>query len=573
MILVLACVGLSVHLASAQEKKELYVLTTGDVHGAWFNRSYIDNRTNTSLMSVMAYVQELRDSVGKENVLLLDAGDSMQGDNAAYYFNYVDTDRESFFVSIMDYMGYDALAVGNHDVETGHPVYDKVYKELSAKGIPFLAANALRTDNGEPYFSSYKCFERAGLKVAVLGYTNANMKAWLSPEIWEGMDFESILSVAQTHVDEILQKEKPDVLILLTHTGTGEGNGEVLESEGLDLLNALNGVDLIVTAHDHSPVAISREDRALVNAGNRGRNITKTVIEVSKEDDDVVEKHIYPSVLNLDRNEIDEAMLSHFESEYQQVKAFSNAEIGSLPMQLRSNDAFAGMSDYINLTHTVMLSPKEAQISFSAPLKTNGVVKAGTVIYNDLFTIYPFENSLYVIKMSGKEIKDYLEYSYNIWIQQDKEHVLNISPREDKRNDTQSWSFNYASFNFDSAAGLNYTVDIRKPYGKRVKITSLADGSKFDEDKVYNVSMTSYRFNGGGDLIVEGAGIDKDELESRVVAVYPAIRDMIREMFIEYGELSEDVISNKKILGEWKFIPEKKAGKMIQQDLDLLFRR
>ena len=153
LIIVCAAVLIAAVLAAAAcspGERTLHIVTTGDVHGSWFDEPYVEGQAKkTSLMSVSAWVDSLRQAVGKQNVLLLDAGDCLQGDNAPYYYNYVDTEGEHLFVQLVDYMGYDAVAVGNHDIETGHPVYDKVNEQLRARGIPFLAANAVGED-GQP---------------------------------------------------------------------------------------------------------------------------------------------------------------------------------------------------------------------------------------------------------------------------------------------------------------------------------------------------------------------------------------------------------------------------------------
>ena len=147
----------------------LTVLSTNDVHGTWFDSTYVDSRTRPSLLAINHYVDSVRTADGAENVLLIDAGDCLQGDNAAYYFNYIDTITPHLFPRLVSYMKYDAVAVGNHDIETGHPVYDRVAADLKKNGIDFLAANAVRNDNGKPYFKPYKVVKRAGLKVAILG--------------------------------------------------------------------------------------------------------------------------------------------------------------------------------------------------------------------------------------------------------------------------------------------------------------------------------------------------------------------------------------------------------------------
>ena len=557
--------------ASAKEHT-LHVVTTGDVHGSWFDRSYVDDYRPYSLMNVNWYVDSLRNAVGEENVLLLDAGDCLQGNNASYYYNYVATDMEHLFPRLADYMGYDAIIVGNHDIETGHPVYDKVNAELADRGIPWLAGNAVRTDGGEPYFPVYAMFERAGLDVAVLGFTNANMKAWLGEELWEGMDFLSLLPYVQECVDEVLASEKPDVTIVVVHSGTGEGDGTMLESQGLDLLGTLEGVDLLVTSHDHRPAVVKSEDggAVMLNGGSHARRVGHAVIDVDKKGRKPVAKEVSAEVVNLDWRKSDLVMQQAFDKEYQAVREFTNRPIGELATELRSRDAYAGMSDYINLVHTVQISVPEADISFAAPLSFDGKVEPGTVIYNDVFTIYPYENELYVMKLKGSEIKSYLEYSYDGWIQTPGEHVLKMTDEPDPRTGAARWSFTGRSYNFDSAAGLVYTVDVSKPYGQRIEIISLADGSGFDPNGWYNVAMTSYRASGGGDLIFKGAGISRDELESRTVARYPAIRDMVSEFISSHGTIDSGTVSDPEILGEWHFLPED-ADRMIAEDLKLIF--
>ena len=117
----------------------LQVLSTNDVHGTWFDSTYVDNGTRNSLFAMKYYIDSIRTAFGPENVVLVDAGDCLQGDNAAYYYNYVDTVTPHLFPRLMSYMKYDAVAVGNHDIETGHPVYDRVAADLKKAGIPFAS--------------------------------------------------------------------------------------------------------------------------------------------------------------------------------------------------------------------------------------------------------------------------------------------------------------------------------------------------------------------------------------------------------------------------------------------------
>ncbi len=575
--LIFTCLLLGLGLLSpfgsiSAREHSLYVVTTGDVHGSWFSSPYVEGgAVKTSLMSVKHYVDSLRDAVGPGNVLLLDAGDCLQGDNAAYYYNYVDTSDTHLFSRIMKYMGYDAVVVGNHDIETGHHVYDRVNAELEDYGIPWLGGNALYAADRTPYFPVYTIVEKAGLKVAVLGFTNPNIKAWLTESLWSGMEFISLVPSVQKWVDVVRGKEEPDVVIVVVHSGTGDGDGKVLESQGLDLLNSLEGVDLLVTAHDHRPCTEEHDGTFMVNAGSRAGYVGAARIDVVKSLGKLRSKTVEASVVRLDKNSVDTGMLEEFREDFDAVAAFTNKKVGTLGMELRSRDAFAGMSDFINLIHTVQLGAAEADISFAAPLSTNGTVKAGDVIYNDLFTIYPYENQLFVVRMRGREIKDYLEYSYDRWIQTPGEHVLRIRQGEDARYGTRRWSFMYPTYNFDSAAGLVYTVDVTKPAGSRVKIVSLADGRPFQMNGWYNVAMTSYRASGGGGLLPQGAGISDVDAEGRVVARYPEIREMVYEFFRTHGAVTPETVGDTKVIGTWKFVPEKKVAPLMKADMGLVF--
>ena len=543
----------------------VHVLSTNDVHGAWFDSTYVGGRTVPSLFAINYYVDSIRKADGKGCVLLLDAGDCLQGDNAAYYYNYVDTTGEHMFVRLVDYMKYDAIVVGNHDVETGHPVYDRVTAQLASHKIPFLAGNAIKPD-GTSYWPEYKVFRKGGLKVLVLGYTNANMAAWLDKSIWSGMEFVSLVPLVQKSVDSLKSRIKPDITVVAMHSGVGAGDGEVLEAQGLDLFNSLRGVDLVVTAHDHRPRIESTDSIALVNTGSKAHNLSHTVISLSKDGT----KTITPSLIRIDKSKADPKMREAFKDDFAKVREFTLKPVGSIDKDMLTRESFAGRCFYIDFIHYVQRTGAGADISFAAPLSFNKTVEAGPIIFDDMFTIYPFENSLYLLNLSGEEIRNYLEYSYDKWIVTYKPggHVFNITDRDDARYFQSRWSFNYPSYNFDSASGINYTVDITKPYGSRIAISSMADGSAFDGGKFYKVAMTSYRAAGGGDLLFKGAGLTREQLEERTIARLPEIRDLIYRYFEEHGAVTAGSFDG---MGDWKFVPEATAKKAISADMALMF--
>ena len=555
--------------AAALHAQDLHIVTTGDVHGTYFNRTYVEETPRVSLMSVKWYVDSLRAAVGPENVLLLDAGDCLQGDNASYYFNYVATDTPHIYPRLARYMGYDVCTVGNHDIEAGHAVYDKVYAELRELGIPWLAGNAVRDDGSGTYFPEYQLVEKAGRRILVVGYNNANIDGWLSQELWSGMKHSSLMPLVNKRVRQLRRQLKPDAVVAVIHSGTGAGDGKSLESQGLDIFKKARKIDILVCAHDHQPVCIcSRNGRRwLINGGARCSNVGHAVIRFGKHKVKACEGQY----VRMDKYKVDEAMVAAFQPEFEAVKSFTLQPVGKLEMPLETRDAYKGMCAYIDMLHTVQLKASGASISLAAPLTFNGHVNAGQLVYNDMFTIYPFENQLYVLELTGRELKNLLEYSYDRWVHPEDGHVLYIRDMPDARTGARKWSFVNRSYNFDTAAGINYTVDVTRPAGERVNIISMSGGDAFDEDATYTVAMTSYRANGGGDLLTEGAGIPHEELAGRVVARYPEIRDLLYKFISSNDSVGPLQISDRAVLGSWRFVPEEVVAPLIERDMDLVF--
>jgi len=191
------------YLLNAQTVKVKFI-ETSDVHGAILPYDLVNDTTsNSSLAQVLSYVNMQRSNEG-QNVILLDNGDILQGDPLVYYYNYEDTTSTHIYADVMNYMGYDVGTVGNHDIETGHKVYDNFRKELN---FPWLAANAIDLKTGEPYFDPYYVINNGGVKVAVLGLITPGIPQWLPENIRAGIEFEDMIVSAKKWIKIIKEKE------------------------------------------------------------------------------------------------------------------------------------------------------------------------------------------------------------------------------------------------------------------------------------------------------------------------------------------------------------------------------
>ena len=559
--------------ASAQQQhRKLHIVTTGDVHGSWFREPFVDGgRMTNSLSCVHYYVDSLRKAAGAGNVLFFDLGDCIQGSNAAYYADFVaDSTRPHLFTRIAKYVGYDGIVVGNHDLETGHAVYDRLYSELTDAGIPMLAANFLKEGSDESYFFPYEVVYWEGLKVLIMGFGNSNISNWLPKRLWSGIDCKPLLSFVQSSLDAVRRQVHPDIVVVLAHTGTGAGDGTANEAQGLDLFNSLEGVDLLVGAHDHKSSLLSADGMTYMNGGAFANSFAHAVIDVTFKGRRMKSKSIMAANLQCSPFRYDREMEKEFRSDFDTIKEFCSRKVGRLEMPLHTRDSYRGQSDYLDLIHTVILELPDVKISVASPLTFDGNVNSGEVNFNDMFTIYPFENDLHVVNLKGSEVKSMMEYVYEHIVTSSDGHALRLVQDRNEVYGTE-WSFEYPFYHFDSYGGINYTVDLTKPEGERVSITSMADGTPFDMDAFYPVAMTSFRASGGGHIITEGTGLSSEEVASRVVNMYPEVRTMIYDYFVKHQTVSRELIGDRSVIGSWKYVPEEIVDPMIESDLRLVF--
>ncbi len=559
---------------------KLKLVETSDVHGSLFPWDFINDKpANTSLAQVYTYVEQLRADTS-QSVILLDNGDILQGQPLVYYYNFEDTKAEHICASVMNYMKYDAATVGNHDIEPGHAVYDKIEKEFK---FPWMAANALDTKTNQPYFKPYTILNRNGVKIVILGLITPGIPMWLPEKIWSGIDFQDMVVSAKKWVDIIQEKEHPDVLIGLFHAGV-EANYEGQTAEMPRNENAAQlvaekvpGFDVVFVGHDHHGWNYTVKDPAgnnvlILGTLNAARTATEATIVLSKNaETGKWEKVTSGAIINIGNYKPDEAFMAEFEPVINNIKAYVAKPIGDFTETISTRESLFGDSPFVDLIQRIQLEITHADVSFAAPLSFNAEIKKGEIYVRDMFKLYKFENLLYTMKMSGQEIKDYLEFSYGQWFNQVKnadDNLLKFN-RDDKGEYILSHGtpqLTAAYYNYSSAAGINYTVDVSKPAGERISITSMGDGKPFDLKKDYTVALNSYRGNGGGGHLTQGAKIPKDEIAGRIIS--STTKDL-RYYLMKWIEKEKTV--NPKALNNWSVIPQEWWQKGKEKDEKLLF--
>lgn len=543
---------------------------TTDVHGHFFPFDFIGNKESKgSLARVSTYMKEQRSAYGSDHILLLDGGDLLQGQPSVYYYNFVDTESPHLAADVLNYIGYDAAVLGNHDIETGRPVFERW---RSHANFDVLGSNIFEKEapNDTPY-GPYRIYRKGGVTVAVIGMITQAIPAWLPENLWKGLSFVDIEEQAARLIPHIKEKHRPDIIVGLFHSGvkTHEVAG-FKESVGMEVAQRVPGFDVVLCGHDHTPFCEKVVNNAgdsvlIINPGAHAMQISNVTFQVEQSDKKKKTISVTGALDDLSSIAPDEQYMNHFAEAYQKTRDYVDAQIGEFTETIYAHDGFFGPSAFIDLLHSLQLKLTDADISLVAPLSMNAVIRSGKVYMRDMFNLYKYENLLYTMSLTGREIKGALEYAYGLWCNQmksEEDHLLLIKPSErDGR-----YHFENPFFAFDSAAGIIYTVDVTKPAGERVVIASLANGQPFNENQTYKVAVNSYQGSGGAGILTDGAGISREELTKRIL--FSTDKDL---RYYLGEEIKKEGTVAPKPLNQWRFIPEEWVKKAAKQDYELLF--
>jgi 2',3'-cyclic-nucleotide 2'-phosphodiesterase/3'-nucleotidase len=537
------------------EHLSISIVETTDLHGAILPWDYVEGRSlNASLAGTASYLKQLRNE--KDAVILLDNGDNLQGQPIVYYYNFIDTISPHIFSEAMNWLGCDACTVGNHDIEAGHSVYDRLAKEYR---FPLLAANAVDIKTGEPYFKPYTIIEKEKIRIAVLGLITPAIPTWLPEKLYSGISFTDMVETAEKWMPEIL-KQNPDVVVGLFHSGWYTGNDEykldnqLNENGTAEVAWKVPGFDIIFCGHDHRAanekfVNIKGDTVLILNGGSRS-------------------EYVACADLKLTSKRINGGKLK---PQDKAVREYVERVIGNSPEEITSRDSYFGPSSFTDMIHKIQMEITGADISFAAPLSFDVEISRGPVRVGDMFKLYRYENMLYTMSLTGEEVQNYLEYSYSGWVNTMKgpgdymlKYQLDSHDRPVINNGRARLENTY--YNFDSGAGINYTVDLSKPEGSRINIFSFTDGRPFEKNKSYKVAVNSYRGNGGGGLLTRGAGLRQEDLRSRLIS--STDRDL---RYYILRSVEENKILDPVPLDNWKFIPEKWVKERVPKEYLLLF--
>lgn len=530
-------------LAAEAGEKHLTILGTSDLHSNIWGFSYEDNKesTNNGMARVYTYVQQVR--AENPNTILLDNGDTIQGTIMTDDLYNKSPDEAHPVMAAMNFMGYDAMTLGNHEFNWGITAMKKIMGQAK---FPVLAANLLDQSGKLVMEAGWTIVEKAGVKVAVIGVTNPNIKVWDGGK--EGIDdlvYQSASVAVKRSIAEI--GDKADVIVVLAHMGMA---AEFDEEGGADsaqrILDDNPQVDVLQVGHFH--IVVNQTVGATVVGGprNLGRDVVRYDLTLDKDNKIVAStvnvvdmKDTAPSQAIRDIPLVKEAQ----EKTVAFVQGGGAGEdgkpmppLGTTTAKFQPADEITGLPEgklrdtaVMDLINTIQLEQSGADVSAAALFKDTSDLPAGAINYGNIFDIYKFDNTLCRVTVTGKELKAYMEWSaecYNQWVPGD----INIS-----------FDAEYPGYLYDMFAGLTYEIDLSQPKGERIK-NIVFKGAPLTDEQTLTLAVNNYRYSSalkaGG--LVEG----KKEWESP-----NSIRDMIVAYFAEHSPVAPAVDNNWKIVG------------------------
>ncbi len=552
-----------------QQTHHLKIVCTSDVHANFFPYDFLtDESASGSLARVSTYLNELRAaSAYGDNVVYIDNGDILQGQPTAYYYNTVAIEREHLAAEALNYLQCDVVGLGNHDIETGGPTYQRYMRDLKC---PAVGGNIYFEETEHPFLPPYVVIERGGLKIAFMGLTTPAIPHWLPRSLWQGLEFGDMEQAARRWMVYLREHETPDLVIGLFHSGTEGGivTDDYAENATRAVAEKVPGFDAIFYGHVHKAentkvVNVEGDTVLLINPANNANKVATLDVQYRKGKNGIMA--LSAGLVEMDGYEPDKAYMEAFAPHIDRVKGYVSKKIGTLTHAIDSREAYFGPSRFMDFIHRMQLDVTKAQVSFAAPLSYDAIVPEGDICVRDMFNLYRYENMLYVMHLSGQEIKDYLEMSYAQWVNQMKhpnDHLLLFA----EEREGQAPRLEHIFSNFDSAAGIIYEVDVTKPAGQRIRIKSMTDGTPFRLDEYYRVALNSYRGTGGGELLTKGAGIPHEQLERRIIQTTDID---LRFYMLSYIEMRGEITPPR--MNEWKFVPERWTVPAAQRDYTLLF--
>ena len=460
----------------AAESVQIQILATSDMHGKFLPYDYALNAESNggSAAQVASFINEVRN----DNTLVIDCGDTIQGNSAELFIG----DEIHPMIQSLNLMDYDVWVTGNHEFNYG---VDNLMKIASTFEGDFLCGNVYDA-SGATLGANYVIKEIEGIKIAIIGMVTPNILRW---------DAQNLKGYTVTdpveETKKIIHQLADDVDIFIAAMHMGEQNEYGVENSGVyDLADACPELDLIIAAHDHKKMDnMERNGVLIVENANEGKSVAQIKFTVEKTADGVVVKSCDAVSVSMETYAADRSVVEATMAADAKAKANAEVIIGQvINGPLAPANEITGIPQarleptaLINLVNEAQLYYTGAKVTASALIIDDANLDNGYIRNCDTSQIYKYTTTLYTVEMTGAQLKQYMEWSASYYNQyQEGDLTISFNPES-------------VGYNYDMFYGVNYKINIAKPAGQRIEELTWPDGTAVRDDEVFLVAVNSYR--------------------------------------------------------------------------------
>ena len=518
----------AVSVAVAKEVN-IKILGTSDVHGRvvpWSYGADVEDRSG-SYAQIATYVNDVRKN--NKNVLLVEVGDAIQDNQVEVFAKTPEYAKDNPVPKVLNAMNYDIFVLGNHEFNFGMPALDAILEDMQAKKI---TANFYHKD-GKRYLDPTTIIEKDGVKLGIIGLTTP-MSATFEKDTGylDNMKFTSPIEETKAQIAD-LKAKGVDAIIVIAHMGI-ENENNIADTGVADLVNAVDGIDVIIAGHMHKNVPSETIKNTLITEPHRYGTVVSEVDLTFDVDDKQAVKLLSKSAKTVPVNKLesDPKIVEIYKPYHEELRRLNNVVIGQVANDMIPQGknhgvsiAFSKDTGMSSLIHDVQQHYSKADVvSFAFDYETvrldKGDIKKKDIIYNYRYA----GGDVSVYEMTGKQLKQYMEWS--------ADYFDTIQPGDTnyRYNEVRGKS-KYVTF--DLFGGVSYKIDLRNPSGSKIVDLTLADGRKVTDEMKLKVGMNSYRF---GQLTKKGGIFEGQKIpvvwESKVAL--GSEKGTIQNMMIDY---------------------------------------
>ena len=506
IVTMLACASCATSPApgTGPESFDLVVAATTDVHGRLTSWDYYTGVADSTrgLSRAATIVDSLRQA-NPDRVVLVDAGDLLQGNPLTFIAARVDSMQPHPVVMAMNAMRYDAAVIGNHDFDYGLAMLGRAIDRAS---FPFLAANAYLA-NGPRAYPAYVIVRRGNVRVGIVGATTPGAMVWDRDNLRGRVVIRDIVPEVRTAVGEARAKGA-DVIVVTLHSGLAEPSNYDTASTGLASENVaarvardVPGIDLIVFGHSHRELPDPMIGRTrLIQPRNWATSVGVAHLTLERNGASWTVARSRGTTIQSAGHPEQRAVVAAAARAHAAAIAYVHQTVGTTSVAWRGDSARVRDVPIIDFINEVQRRVTGADLAATPAYSLDASFDAGAITVAELARLYPYDNTLRAIRISGRQLRAYLEFSARYY-----RTFAGDTGRTISLVDTAIPGFNY-----DIISGADYVVDVSRPVGSR--LTSLSvNGKPVADTDTFTLALNNYRQGGGGGFaMLEGAPVVYD---------------------------------------------------------------